>query len=75
MKQLLRNVWKIFRKKKDHDGVRYKCPQCHIEEIIPQDAIHYVNAIDPERCLIGPPSFRCERCGHPYMMPKGWYEE
>lgn len=60
---------------KKRRGVKYVCPQCHIEEIIPQDAIDYVNLIDPERCLIGPPSFRCEKCGHPYMMPEGYYKE
>lgn len=58
---------------KNQNGVNYVCPQCHTEEIIPQDAIDYVNAIDPERCLIGPPSFLCEKCGYPYMMPEGYY--
>lgn len=60
---------------KNQDGNKYVCPQCHTEEIIPQEAINYVNAMDPERCLIGPPSFLCEKCGYPYMMPKGYYQE
>lgn len=40
--------------------------------MIPQDAIDLVDTLDPERCLIGPPSFRCEKCGYPYMLPEGY---
>ncbi len=57
------------------NSVKYVCPKCHTKERIPQEAIDLVNALDPERSLFGPPSFRCERCGYLYMMPEGYYEE
>ena len=62
-------------KRKNKPGVKYLCPQCHTEEIIPQEAIDHVDAMDPERCSLGPPSFLCESCGYPYMMPEGYYKD
>jgi len=51
-------------------NVKYICSKCNTEELIPQDIIDYFDAIDPERRLVGPPSFKCENCGYLYMLPK-----
>ena len=50
--------------------INYLCPKCQTEELIPQEAIDYLDSVDMERALVGPPSFRCELCGYPYMLPK-----
>lgn len=55
---------------KQHPHVKYICSKCHAEELIPQNVIDYFDAVDPERKLVGPPSFRCEKCGYPYMLPE-----
>lgn len=51
-------------------GIKYICPRCHVEEIIPFEVVEYFDAIDPERLLIGPATFRCEKCGYDYMHPE-----
>ena len=50
--------------------IKYICSKCHAEELIPQEVIDYFDSIDLERALVGPPSFQCERCSYPYMLPK-----
>ncbi len=53
-------------------SVNYLCPKCLTEELIPQEVIDFFDKNDPQRVPIGPPSFQCERCGYPYMLPKGY---
>ena len=57
---------------KNKSGLKYLCPQCKTEEIIPFDVIEYFDAIDPERLLVGPPTFKCEKCGYDYMKPENY---
>ena len=68
-KTFLSNLLKLFKRKKK-SGVKYICPECKTEEMIPQDVLEYFDATDPERLLVGPPTFKCEKCGHPYMQPE-----
>lgn len=55
--------------------VKYICTKCLTEENIPQSVISYFHAIDPDPLFNRPPSFSCENCGHPYMVPKDYLEK
>ena len=65
----LQNLLTLFKRRKKA-AIKYICPKCHAEEMIPQEALEYFDAIDPERMLVGPPTFRCEKCDYPYMQPE-----
>ena len=55
--------------------VNYICTQCKTEELIPQSVIDFFNSVDPDPLFDRPPSFRCEKCGHPYMVPKDYLKK
>lgn len=55
---------------KENSGIKYICPKCHVEEIIPFEVVEYFDLVDPERLLMGPATFRCEKCGYDYMHPE-----
>jgi predicted RNA-binding Zn-ribbon protein involved in translation (DUF1610 family) len=46
------------------NGIKYICPRCQVEEIIPFEVVEYFDTIDPERLLMGSATFRCEKCGY-----------
>lgn len=52
--------------------IKYICPQCQAEEDVPQSVIDFFNAADPDPLFKRPPSFQCENCDNPYMVPKDY---
>ena len=55
--------------------VKYICTKCLTEEDIPQSIISYFHAVDPDPLFNRPPSFSCEKCGYPYMVPKDYLKK
>lgn len=41
----------------EKSGIKYICPKCHVEEIIPFEVVEYFDLVDPERLLMGPATF------------------
>ena len=55
--------------------VRYICSKCNAQEDIPYSIISYFHAVDPDPLFNRPPSFSCEKCGYPYMVPKHYLKK
>ena len=50
------------KKKKKAIGLKYICPNCNTEEVIPYEALEYFDDTNPQQLLHGPHMFRCEKC-------------
>lgn len=59
----------------NNKSVDYICPKCQTEEPIPQSVIDFFNSADPDPLFDRQPSFRCENCAYPYMIPKKLHQK